>query len=529
MFCLKCGNELPDGVLFCNKCGTKVGMSAEPVAPAEQPMQQQKEEFTQSSTPVSDENVKASSVYSGSAEQIHQKTDEIKDSVENISKKYKKIFIIVGGIVAFFIVLILIFGIVRSVSRKNDKSDKSDNDIEEEYFSEADEEYSEAYSEEETGEVKQKSDKASELEEVDLFEGVEVTFSGDAPNGSASVRTAGSNQYNLNYKLDKTNGLRNGDTVTVSVYSYYSEDIEDYLMEQYSVRPSSIEKTYKVEGLAKYVESLDEIPDELMNRMKKQAEDVFYGDVAKWTTEDGTYTYANNEIEDFRYIGEYLLTAKSGDSNMLTLVYKPAVTVDLIYHHGDHDSEWHKTEIYYWYVTYNNILIDQEGKVVVDIDHYKKCYNPINSGEYITSSGFGTYIYDGYAELDDVYRVIVSQNLEKYNHEDNINDISDDELLSSSGEESSDRLDEDYILPDSSTKYLKEKDLEGLSEQELKIARNEIYARHGRKFTDSELQEYFESKDWYEPSISADDFKDEDYLNKIELTNLDLIVEYEKK
>lgn len=49
----------------------------------------------------------------------------------------------------------------------------------------------------------------------------------------------------------------------------------------------------------------------------------------------------------------------------------------------------------------------------------------------------------------------------------------------------------DYILPDSDSRYLTDSDVRGLSANELMLARNEIYARHGRKFKDSELQNYF--------------------------------------
>jgi hypothetical protein len=57
---------------------------------------------------------------------------------------------------------------------------------------------------------------------------------------------------------------------------------------------------------------------------------------------------------------------------------------------------------------------------------------------------------------------------------------------------------EDYILPDSDTVLLTEADIADLSLQEINYAKNEIYARHGRKFKSSELQNYFNSKYWYE-------------------------------
>ena len=79
-----------------------------------------------------------------------------------------------------------------------------------------------------------------------------------------------------------------------------------------------------------------------------------------------------------------------------------------------------------------------------------------------------------------------------------------------------------YVMPDSSTRYLDRAELEGLSKYDLRIARNEIYARHGRKFSDPALSSYFSSKAWYTPSIDADKFN-EDVLNKIEKANLELI------
>ena len=70
----------------------------------------------------------------------------------------------------------------------------------------------------------------------------------------------------------------------------------------------------------------------------------------------------------------------------------------------------------------------------------------------------------------------------------------------------------DYVIPDSSTRYLTNADLNGLSEWQIRIARNEIYARHGRIFKSDDLADYFASKSWYTPSVSADQF-DNSYLN----------------
>lgn len=81
-----------------------------------------------------------------------------------------------------------------------------------------------------------------------------------------------------------------------------------------------------------------------------------------------------------------------------------------------------------------------------------------------------------------------------------------------------------YILPDSDSRKLKKSDLAGMTAQQLSYAKNEIYARHGRVFKSSELQDYFNQKDWYEKN---DDFKDED-LSKKEAENTEFIAAYQK-
>ena len=79
-----------------------------------------------------------------------------------------------------------------------------------------------------------------------------------------------------------------------------------------------------------------------------------------------------------------------------------------------------------------------------------------------------------------------------------------------------------YILPYSDSMYYSESDLESLTAEELRIARNEIYARYGRKFKDEQLQRYFASCSWYYGDIEPEDFQ-ESSLNEYEMANRDLI------
>jgi YARHG domain len=74
-------------------------------------------------------------------------------------------------------------------------------------------------------------------------------------------------------------------------------------------------------------------------------------------------------------------------------------------------------------------------------------------------------------------------------------------------------------------KLISEPMLHGLSLHELRLLRNEIYARHGRLFKAAWLQQYFDTQPWY----GADEnFKDEE-LSGADKQNVELIVKYENK
>ncbi|MBQ3427135.1 MAG: YARHG domain-containing protein [Clostridia bacterium] len=85
-----------------------------------------------------------------------------------------------------------------------------------------------------------------------------------------------------------------------------------------------------------------------------------------------------------------------------------------------------------------------------------------------------------------------------------------------------------YMFAESGYKLLTNADLAGKSAWELKVGRNEIYARHGRQFKDRALQAYFNGCSWYKPDASYNVNNDAAYLNEIELKNASFILEYEK-
>ena len=74
-------------------------------------------------------------------------------------------------------------------------------------------------------------------------------------------------------------------------------------------------------------------------------------------------------------------------------------------------------------------------------------------------------------------------------------------------------------------KPISEQMLHGLSLNELRLLRNEIYARHGRQFQAPWLSQYFFSQPWYAPN---NNFKD-DELSGFDKQNVLTIVAYESK
>ena len=85
----------------------------------------------------------------------------------------------------------------------------------------------------------------------------------------------------------------------------------------------------------------------------------------------------------------------------------------------------------------------------------------------------------------------------------------------------------DYIFSDSNTRYLSDYDLQGLDKNTLALARNEIFARHGYKFTQEPFVTYFNNKTWYTPN--ANFIGDDSELNKYEIANYKKIQEWEAK
>ena len=116
--------------------------------------------------------------------------------------------------------------------------------------------------------------------------------------------------------------------------------------------------------------------------------------------------------------------------------------------------------------------------------------------------------------------------------EDEIQDdeVQEDEVQDDETQNQDTQVEKDstYILPDSNSRKLTRADLQGLSKEKLRLARNEIFARHGMIFGVPDLDAYFGEKSWYKPTYSYDDFYDKVEMSAIEEANVALINQVEE-
>ncbi len=79
------------------------------------------------------------------------------------------------------------------------------------------------------------------------------------------------------------------------------------------------------------------------------------------------------------------------------------------------------------------------------------------------------------------------------------------------------------IFPHSSAREISVSELSVLSKKELRLARNEIFARNGRHFKSEDLRSYFLQFDWYQP------YTDDVALSSLEKRNIEQILKEEAR
>lgn len=266
--------------------------------------------------------------------------------------------------------------------------------------------------------------KVEGLEKVDTFDPfdfIELIFTGISPDGKVSVQKDSSAPEYIQYlsiDVSKNNELSNGDTITVTASV---NGTDNSYIDRFGKYPSVTSKEYTVEGLMSYIEKNDQIPDELLSKMKTQAEDALTASAAKsWSV----------DLNQMTYLGNYFLTKKPGvdswgSQNMIYLVYKVKATADL--ENADHDMVAYEKEFYY-YASFSDLMLDESGNGEVDLSTHSAVRDSFKDETGILKSKgwwdtYYSFTYNGYENLDQLYSTAVTKNIEFYAHEDNVTDI----------------------------------------------------------------------------------------------------------
>ena len=259
----------------------------------------------------------------------------------------------------------------------------------------------------------------SDIAEEDVFENLNVTFEGTGPNGTVKLeKTKTDGIYSeITFTVEPASGLSNGDDVTVTVQLGADEsDLASY----YGVKISQLSKTYKVEGLNQYATTFDEIPDEAVERMKSQAEDVLMSETAEW--DEGV------SVSSMTYAGNYMLTRKDMDSQTpyseIYMVYK--ITANEKFPEYNIDN----TFSYYAYVEFFDPIILNDGSCTVDVTHYE--YNRgtwAHDGDanIVRTVQLGSeswdaedLVYNGYEDLDTFFNKVILDKIDDFNYVESV-------------------------------------------------------------------------------------------------------------
>ena len=238
----------------------------------------------------------------------------------------------------------------------------------------------------------------SGLETVDLFDAYEdfsYSLMGVSTDGELFIESnLNSMGYNgLLYQADKTEGIKNGDIVTISLITESGDDIYEYCLDRFGKVPSRL--TYEIEasGMPEYLIKYDQISEDFLNARIAEGEEFLKKDYTKHSEFDTTITSVV-----YTYIGNYFLVAKDEKeehANKLIIVYKVETTseygnVTMYEAYGNWDIYSDQETIgYKWYDNpnqYHVILNNWHYGVQDYMDIYKEYISPDSEGYFVQNN-----------------------------------------------------------------------------------------------------------------------------------------------
>lgn len=238
----------------------------------------------------------------------------------------------------------------------------------------------------------------ADIQEIDPFAELSVTYEGIAPNVRVVLQNNATDDvlYYLSYQIeDEKTYYDEGDVVKVKISDY---DVEDALLNGYKF--TETEKEYTIDQVDRYQTQIAELTEENLAKIQAEAED---------TLEAYLTSYSDDVVaKDSKYVGAYLLTAKDQDTwgahNYLYVVYSATV--------ASKDKDFKKTMVYYP-VEYYNVILKADG--TIEFSDYS---NIVGWSTLLTEDGDSSwYSTRGYIDGESMYKEIVTSNRDDYKYE----------------------------------------------------------------------------------------------------------------
>lgn len=192
-----------------------------------------------------------------------------------------------------------------------------------------------------------------EADKVDVFEGITLEY------GVGNTLRVDALYTDLEYTLSLPQGLSNGDTVMITVsVPDDSADIESYCMETYGKMPLSDSCEYTVTGIDEYPICLEDIPEELFDKLRMIAQMQIEAMGEQMKNSFGDYGYQMNHYSlGAVYIASPKENIDDDHKNEVYLVYQVNAS------NPDGERE------YIYSAMFPNVHITAEGEYRYDADH----------------------------------------------------------------------------------------------------------------------------------------------------------------
>ncbi|MBR5416963.1 MAG: YARHG domain-containing protein, partial [Clostridiales bacterium] len=347
----------------------------------------------------------------------------------------------------------------------------------------------------------------TQVSTFDPFYGLDVEFSGDDGDGVAKIVGTPANgaAKGFTFVLSKYDHLKNGEKVTLSFEWDYDNREGDFI-EEYNCLPSVRETEFGVSGLTDpnsqppYVDKINMVSVEQWNSMKKYCEKVLSERISAISAND-------LEISLVNYLGCYFMTPKMNPGEAKST----AIVVYQIWV-NDKMGASPVTREFYWCISFSSLISDG----TIDVSDSEIPNNVVS---------FPGWSINGYTTLDDLYNSLVVMELGSFDAE---SDVKRDLIQPLPV----DATREGFIFPDSDIQIIDPTLIVALSDEDLRMAINEIWARNGYVFRNKDILDYYKQFSWYNPTVSADEWDkngQKHYLNDIEMKNIDEMTKEREK